>query len=116
LAKIWTKLKWHVFYWPTLCCIFSQGRYCEELFNLLSINIYYIVCTVAAVTISWFVLTAQVGTSILPYLKLWPVDTYVDLMMQVMYRRFRVTTLLENLEKSGNFKLVKKIKKSGKTG
>jgi len=34
--------------------------------------------------------TAQVGTSILPYLKLWPVDTYVDLMIQV-------TTLLQSL-------------------
>jgi len=31
-----------------------------------------------------FLVSAQVGTSILPYLKLWPVDTYVDLMMQVM--------------------------------
>jgi len=29
--------------------------------------------------------SAQVSTSILPYLKLWPVDTYVDLMMQVTY-------------------------------
>jgi len=27
----------------------------------------------------------QVSTSILPYLKLWPVDTYVNLMMQVTY-------------------------------
>jgi len=31
-----------------------------------------------------FLVSAQVSTSILPYLKLWPVDTYVDLMMQVM--------------------------------
>jgi len=33
---------------------------------------------------SVFVVSAQVGTSILPYLKLWPVDTYVDLMMEVI--------------------------------
>jgi len=32
-----------------------------------------------------FLILAQFSTSILPYLKLWPVDTYVDLMMQVMH-------------------------------
>ena len=44
-----------------------------------------ILCTVLSGNSCAFFVTAQISTSILPYLKLWPVDTYVDLMMQVMY-------------------------------